>query len=77
MHRNTHILVEFSSFRLAISSKTEARASSFPAAEDAASWDFKMASVSSSETLSLSDRTSASSDFFSLSAWWILRKRIE
>lgn len=64
----THVLTDISSFNIVISAKEEARVSSFPAATEATSSDFKPASYSSSETLSLRERSSASSDFFSLSA---------
>lgn len=64
----THALAEFASFRLLISVKAEERASSFPAAAEATSSDFKLDSFSSSETFSLSERSSASSDLFSFSA---------
>lgn len=69
MHlRETYALAEFSSFRLLISAKAEEIASSFPAAAEATSSDFKLDSFSSSETFSLSERSSASSNLFSFSA---------
>ena len=64
----THFLTKVSSFRFVISAKAEARASSFPAVAEATSSDLKLDSCSSSETLFLRERSSTSSDFFSLSA---------
>lgn len=63
----TYVFAEVSSFRLEISAKADERASSFPAAAEATSWDFNIISFSSSETLSLRERSSSSRDFFSFS----------
>lgn len=63
-----YVLAEFSSLKLAISANEEERASCFPAAADATSSDFKLDSFSSSETLSLSERSSASRVSLSFSA---------
>lgn len=66
--KQSYILIDLSSFKLVISSRADARASSLTPAADAISSDFKTFSLSSSETLFLSEWSSSSKDFFTPSA---------